>query len=251
MKRISFLMILLMVILSASISSQNQLSGLVVIIDPGHGGLDTGAIVRLNKVPIIESVYSYDVALRLERMLLNKGAIVFKTTKNNNIINNKDTIKLYPKTFFSLDGSIVERGILGLDKRTSFANLKAKKYPSKKIVFISIHFDISRLDYLGVRIIKGENDTIGNFIRNEFEQNYLLSNSLVPVLENGDKTHGIRHLYVLGGYNKINNKILLELSNLKNEKDLSRVLNANMRENYAFIIYFALEKYMNEFSLNK
>jgi len=252
MKKISFLIILLMVILSLSISSQNQLSGLVVIIDPGHGGLDTGAVVYLNKrVPVIESVYAYDVVLRLERMLLNKGAIVFKTTKNNNTINNEDTIKLYPKTFFSIDGSIAERGKVGLNKRTSFANLKARKYHNLKVVFISIHFDISYSGYFGMRVIKGNHDTIYNFIRTGFEENYLLSNSPNPILKNGDKANGIGRKYVLGGMNSINNKILIELANLKNEKDLSRVLNANMRENYAFIISFALEKYMNEFSLNK
>jgi len=247
-----FVLLIISILFSLIVFSQkdNQ-TKIVVIIDPGHGNRDPGAIVYLNKIPIIESTYAYDVSLRLEKILLEKGITVFKTTKDDDIsINNDDTIKLYPKTLFNFDKTSVGNGIPKLTKRTSFANLKKKQYSDCRIIFISIHFDISRPSYFGARIIKGDNDTFHKYLKIELENEKLLSNSNVPVLNTGDKTNYIKHFYVLGHANKTSEKVILELGNLKSKKDLSRIVNNKVREDYASVIADAILKYMNLIKCN-
>ncbi|KKP79510.1 MAG: hypothetical protein A2271_01640 [Candidatus Moranbacteria bacterium RIFOXYA12_FULL_35_19] len=56
--------------------------GLVVILDPGHGGMDPGAHGIFNDKMVVEDEYVYDVSLRLQRILLVKEAIVFMTIKD-------------------------------------------------------------------------------------------------------------------------------------------------------------------------
>ena len=61
-----------------------DLEGWHLIIDPGHGGLDPGAIVSVvdgngNPIIVTEDEYVYDIALRLYRLLIRHGASVKMT----------------------------------------------------------------------------------------------------------------------------------------------------------------------------
>ncbi len=63
----------------------NALAGWHIVIDPGHGGLDPGAIVTVNDgsgnpLTVTEDEYAYDVALRIYRTLKRHGASVSLTT---------------------------------------------------------------------------------------------------------------------------------------------------------------------------
>ena len=246
-------MIILAIFLIINIILFSQKKGdFVVIIDPGHGGWDNGAGVFINNDKdnlITESAYCFDVALRLEKLLKNDGIIVFKTTKSyqKNIIDNNILEIIPPCTdaVFSFDETVVDKGIWGLSKRIFFSNSKIKEYPHYRIVFISIHFDISRSNLFGVRIIKGGN-VISNYLFKEFKKKKLLSNSKIPILNNGDKSQGIRHLFVLGDRNLIPQKVIIELANLKNKRDLARLQNPKIRQEYALIIRKALEKYKKD-----
>ena len=62
----------------------NTLAGWHVVLDPGHGGMDPGAIVSVsdgngNPVVVTEDEYAYDVALRIYRLLRRHGASVSLT----------------------------------------------------------------------------------------------------------------------------------------------------------------------------
>jgi N-acetylmuramoyl-L-alanine amidase len=64
------------VLRTAKIEAGPRLSGVRVVLDPGHGGIDSGA--RANGV--WESDYVYDIAMRVQRLLkLNTDAQVFAT----------------------------------------------------------------------------------------------------------------------------------------------------------------------------
>ncbi|MFT5834409.1 MAG: N-acetylmuramoyl-L-alanine amidase [Cognaticolwellia sp.] len=62
----------------------NKLKGKVYYIVAGHGGPDPGAINRAKGRKICEDEYSYDVALRLARNLLEHGAIAYMIIRDEN-----------------------------------------------------------------------------------------------------------------------------------------------------------------------
>jgi len=249
-------LIILVVLVSFRINSQGQgpLDNLVVIIDPPHGGKDygTNGYLAENKLIINESSYCYDIALRVEIMLKNEGALVFKTLYNKMYqepIYDRPNEVIMPEQMevFSFDGSEIKNDTLGLSKRTSFGNQKLKEYPGYKVVYISIHFDNLPSNYKGARIIKGNNsDSLSNCLTEEFQKRNLLSKQLVPVIKNGDKKNGIKNLYVLKDLNRVPEKVLIELGNIKNGDDLNILKNPYGREFYAITITRALEKYMNK-----
>lgn len=62
----------------------NKLKGKVYYIVSGHGGPDPGALNRTGGRKICEDEYSYDVALRLARNLLEHGAIAYMIIRDEN-----------------------------------------------------------------------------------------------------------------------------------------------------------------------
>ncbi|MBK5215516.1 MAG: N-acetylmuramoyl-L-alanine amidase [Candidatus Pacebacteria bacterium] len=229
-----------------------ELKGLVVILDPGHGGLDNGAhgYFGQDKTKIIESVYCYDIALRLESLLIKKGAIVYKTINNLQIkpINYEynDFIKRDTNSVFSYDGTRAVSGLIGLSKRVEYANNKLLIYPDSKIVYISIHFDKLPNTIYGTRIIIGNSSTkLANCLKDEFKKENFLTNHKFSILYNGDKTKGIKNLIVLRNTNKIKEKVLIELGNFNHENDLNRLVDCQGRDEYANIICKSLVVFMN------
>lgn len=52
----------------------------VIVIDPGHGGIDPGAVGKLDKT---EDEINLDIALRLKRLLEHNGGIVIMTREED------------------------------------------------------------------------------------------------------------------------------------------------------------------------
>ncbi len=249
MKKILILLALFLAIFSLYSKS---LSNIVVIIDPGHGGSDRGCFIKdyNNKIIFTEDGYNYDLALRLEKVLKDSGAIVFKTIESRErVINNTILpIKSINNAIFSIDGTKVHNG-KGLYKRTDFCNLKNNKYKNKKVIFISIHFDFISPNFLGVRIIKSKNsasDSLSIYLQKEFKKNNLISNYFPSIIENGDRITYGRNLHVLGYKNKIKTKVLIELANTQNEVDFLRIRNLSDRDEYVVNIVNALIKYVKK-----
>ncbi|HHV95456.1 MAG TPA: N-acetylmuramoyl-L-alanine amidase [Clostridiaceae bacterium] len=63
--------------------SAKPYSGKIVVIDPGHGGYETGAVHG----GIKEKDLNLDIALRLEKLLKNEGIIVYMTRKDDRYVN--------------------------------------------------------------------------------------------------------------------------------------------------------------------
>jgi N-acetylmuramoyl-L-alanine amidase len=59
-----------------------ELAGAVFYVVSGHGGPDPGAMANVSGKQICEDEYAYDIALRLGRNLLKKGAIVHFITQD-------------------------------------------------------------------------------------------------------------------------------------------------------------------------
>ncbi len=132
------------------IEKTKNLEGVYVILDPGHGGADTGAMYN----GVWEDDYMYDIICRVKRILESKtkavvvptvydkssGYKVFDTKKIK--LDRDEYLMTTPK--FNLNSKYASK--VGVNLRWYLANyLNSKrmksKVPPSKIVFISFHAD--------------------------------------------------------------------------------------------------------------
>jgi LysM repeat protein len=148
-----------------------KLKGYTIILDPGHGGLDPGAIVENsdgygNKVYVVEDEYCYDISLRVYRDLIRHGAEVHLTVISpNQTIRTTDDASI---TFVNQKNEVYNSRIInsldrryvwpvgsswGLDQRKEVASEYLNGIRKKKTVFISIHADNNQGDGEGTRVL--------------------------------------------------------------------------------------------------
>ncbi|MEM9293691.1 MAG: N-acetylmuramoyl-L-alanine amidase [Acidobacteriota bacterium] len=131
---------------SNTVRSRN-LQGITVILDPGHGGNDVGASRR----GVWESVYVYDIALRLKRHLeTTTSARVFLSTeaKGGTEVGERDVLP-YDKTHRVLTDppySLNQDSTVGVHLRWYLSNRIYREAlergaQSDHVVFLSIHAD--------------------------------------------------------------------------------------------------------------
>ncbi|MCS7253514.1 MAG: N-acetylmuramoyl-L-alanine amidase [Armatimonadota bacterium] len=86
----------------------SSLSGVSIVIDPGHGGQDPGAIspTGMFKSKLVEKELTLDIALKLHKLLTNAGAIVTMTRYGDYYVSLEDRVyianKLNPAAFVSI-----------------------------------------------------------------------------------------------------------------------------------------------------
>lgn len=93
-KAIIFLVIIFLVFSSlASAQNAKLLKGKIVILDPGHGGNESGTTAE----GITEKKVNLEVALRLERLLIDSGATVYMTRKDDRYVSLEERVRLFHK----------------------------------------------------------------------------------------------------------------------------------------------------------
>ena len=138
---------------------QLPLRGWRIVIDPGHGGVDPGAIVA-NKtggdkpVYVVEDEYVYDIALRLYEFLRLRGAEVEMTLLSpNHLIRDNlpasatfvhEQNEVYnDKRYNQKKRSAARPRSANLNQRVRIANRFFKGAKRKRTLFLSIHADNS------------------------------------------------------------------------------------------------------------
>lgn len=135
------------------------LKGWTVVLDPGHGGIDPGAIVsnkdgKARSVYVVEDEYVYDIALRVYELLRLNGAEVGLTVISpNHLIRNNYRASV---TFVHEQNEVyndekrnqsrsnsVRPGGRNLLQRVRIANRYFKRARKGKSLFISLHADNS------------------------------------------------------------------------------------------------------------
>lgn len=121
-----------------------QLSDWVFYVVGGHGGPDPGAVAEINGKTVSEDEYAYDIALRLARNLIARGATAYLITRDpNDGIRDEALLECdkdeycYPKSEIPLNQ--IER----LRQRSKAINNLYSKYKKqgKKQLAICIHID--------------------------------------------------------------------------------------------------------------
>ncbi|MDP2587652.1 MAG: N-acetylmuramoyl-L-alanine amidase [bacterium] len=227
-----------------------KLAGVLVVIDPGHGGLDDGASGVVNGNRVVEDEHVYDTALRVRDMIVRDGGKVVLTIvdpRQSRPINNPAGKWLTDGNDEQINGrgcKPLKGGSSCLRSRLDVAKRAIKDHRGK-VVWISIHFDVVGNDKVtGVRIITPEGRTpqVAEDIRYMFAK-AKRCRAHGPIAFSGDKRYGLRRLYVLGSRNPIRDRILIELGNFKAPEDLWRIRDPKVRDGYAACIVNGLIKW--------
>lgn len=226
------------------LAPHGSLYGTVVVIDPGHGGQDPGSHGQFGGKPVYESVYNYDVALRVRDEVRKRGGVPFLTVEDRDWSspNESEPAALFPMhrdVRFKMDGTEVRARTIGLLRRLAYANTIRRRYPRHRVVFIAIHFDVvgKRADVAGVQIIASRSDCpLGRSLLKSFSERMRKEH---PVEVSGQ---GARRLFILNGHNSIKERVLVELGNFNNPGDLWRIRNPEIRQDYAKRIAQALAR---------
>jgi len=202
----------------------NELSGYTIVIDPGHGGLDPGAIVPSvngngETVFVVEDEYAYDISLRTYRLLKLHGADVTLTVISpNHQIRSTDNPS---ETFVNMKNEVYNMASLnrknddscwplgsseGLRKRVEIAESAFRGADREKTLFLSIHADNSPdLGQGTIVLYSAENEE-------NLDKSRELAESLTPYLGASSST-ARQNLAVLRD-NPAYGEVLIEIRNL-------------------------------------
>src|SRR3990172_4638477 len=80
--RFFFIAICAALAVQTSTFAGTKLKGLLVIIDPGHGGRDDGASALVEGQRVVEDEHCYDTALRVRDMIIHDGGKAVLTVED-------------------------------------------------------------------------------------------------------------------------------------------------------------------------
>ena len=238
----------------------NRLASWHFVLDPGHGGIDPGAIVMAkdadgNRYYIVEDEYVYDMTLRVYALLKAHGAAVTLTllapnhllrdnspvlstfvNDHNEVLNDSDwNRKNTPSAWPKGDSKY-------LRKRIEIAEQAVRGTSPDRQVFLSFHAD--------------NDETVGNAVTLFYHQNSRstdrtsrdFANKLLPAMGAGARTKG-RNLGVLRN-NSIRYKLLVEMRNLAFDEHIWAIRYEQRRQRDAEKVVEALLSVLGGTSVN-
>ncbi len=202
----------------------DSLDGWHFVLDPGHGGIDPGAVVSAEdeegeRYYVVEDEYVYDLTLRVYALLRARGADVTLTILAPNHLlrantpasstfvhdrnevfndadwNRSDQSKTWPKG-----------GMSYLKKRVEIAQKAVKDTPGDRQVFLSFHADHDVSTGNAITLFYHQNHRTIDRVSRDF------SRELLPAMGAGSRIRG-RNFAVLRD-NPIKYKLLVEMRNL-------------------------------------
>lgn len=197
----------------AAEESSLPLLGQVIYVDPGHGGLDPGAMYKNIK----EAPINLEISKKLEEALTKKGAIVYMTRYANNDL--------------SLPNASNHKRS-DLNQRIKLIN------ESNCSLYLSIHLnaDVSESWY-GAQVfyddVNGENKILAEFLQNEFSKS----------LNSKRKIKEISNLYL---YRKVSRPgVLVEVGFLSNSNERYLLRQDSYQQKIADTIVSGVIKYLD------
>ncbi|BAD40014.1 N-acetylmuramoyl-L-alanine amidase [Symbiobacterium thermophilum] len=200
------------------------LAGKVIMLDPGHGGDDGGAVSRATGV--VEKAVNLQVALRLRALLAEKGATVYMTRA--------DDRRAAPDEFLrSVDGEPWDQ--LDLQYRTMLANHLGVD------LFLSIHHNSGETLSQGTEVYYTSWTLNGGRSR---ELASLVQQELVRAL--GTRDRGVFDDTFFVTRNTLAPAVLVELAFINNPAEGPRTVDPAFQEAAAQAIVRALERFYAE-----
>lgn len=191
-----------------------DLIGKVIYIDPGHGGVDPGAIYK----DIYEADINLSIAKKLERVLGENGAIVYLTRDGNYDL--------------SLPGAQYRKRS-DLSRRANIIN------ESNCDLYISIHLNSENTGiWKGAQVFYDDINSKNEMIAKIFQE------ELVKSLNTNREYKEIKDMYL---HKRINRPgILVEVGFLSNANDRYLLTNEKYQEKVASTLLDAIYKYFSQ-----
>lgn len=195
----------------------------VIIIDPGHGGIDPGAIGRTG---VLEDEINLQIALKLRKLIEQSGGVA--------LMIREDDSGLYS------EGSSRIRDKKNEDLRERHKMINE----SNAHIFISIHLNFfPQSQYYGAQCFYNKGDEEGRKLAE------LIQAELIDVIRNNNtrKAKSIDTVYILK-----NNKMpsaLVECGFLSNYEEESLLKDENYQEKLAWAIFMGIMRYFEGESL--
>lgn len=219
---ILFLIIILIIFYNSYYKAEEiflPITNRVVAIDPGHGGIDPGAV---SKTGIVEDEINLKIALKLKRFIEQSGGIA--------ILTREEDVGLYTDKSTSL----------GQKKTEDLQNRKKLIEASGAEVLVSIHLNsFTQPRYFGAQTFYSESHEENKKLA------ILLQEELRNVLDEANtRQAAIREdVYIIKDYDIPG--VLVEAGFLSNERE-ARLLNTpEYQEKIAWAIYVGIMKYFN------
>ncbi len=223
MKKITIIYLILFVItgifcieINGSINKDN---GTVIFIDPGHGGVDGGAI---GSDGTYEKDITLSIALKLRDILIQNNYVVKMTRQEDTDLSTN------PKNKKSSD----------IHSRVKMIN------ESNANIYISIHANIyPSKNVFGAQVFYNASSTQSGILANNIQSSLILN-----LLNTYRVSKPISNVYLVDHVEKIG--CLVEVGFLSNQKDLANLKNEIYQERLAYYIYLGIYEYLTKYSHN-
>lgn len=192
----------------------------IIIIDPGHGGVDGGAV---GVDGTVEKDINLKIALRLRDVLTNAGFTVIMTRDTDISIHSSSA------------NTIREKKVSDLKNRLAMTEL----YPDS--ILISIHQNtLDNHSVTGAQVFYSPNDpgsaVLAQYVQDEFNKNIQTKNKEI-------KPAG-KNLYLF--YNADNTAILAECGFLSNSGEEALLNTSEHQDKIVYSIYSGLLRYLKD-----
>lgn len=201
-------------------------SNKVIVIDPGHGGIDPGAV---GETGVSEKSINLNIALKLQGYLENGGSIVVLTRSKDELVNNYEKIIKHNR------------------KRTDLKSRKEIADASSGDIFISIHLNSFPSDNRckGAQVF---------YVSNSEQSKHLAELIQKDIKEITDPSSRREALVKKDAYIMKNSKmptIIIECGFLSNPEEEKLLSSEEYQERIAWGIYCGITKYMYQQELQK
>ena len=192
----------------------------VIAIDPGHGGVDPGAV---SKSGITEDEINLKIALKLKRFIEQSGGIP--------ILTREEDVGLYTEKSTTLNQKKVE----DLHNRRKLVEASGAE------IFVSIHLNsFTQSKYFGAQIFYSEtheeNQKLAIILQEELKNVLDKENTRQPAIR--EDVYVIKDIKIPS--------VLVEAGFLSNESEVKLLNTSEYQEKIAWSIYVGIMKYFNQ-----
>lgn len=204
--------------LTTSVAANER--NVIMIIDPGHGGEDGGAVANDGT---IEKDINLSISKKLQSIFLQNGFDVVMTRE--------DDIAIYDDGIDTLK-----------EKKTSDMKNRLEIYNSSpQNVIISIHQNkFEQSQYNGTQIFYSKNNADSEILANSIKESVV---SNIQPENTRECKEADKNIYLL--YNAENPAVIVECGFISNEEDLSKLKNDQYQSQLAIAIFNGFLQYYN------